>query len=414
MRDDRRTFLKSFAGAAAATAASCRQSEIEEYPSPVVGGEPSRIPVLREKTGLKLVSIETFTRDGNQGFVRVKTDNGLEGWGQVANYDADVSVDLLHRKVARYGLGQDPADLESIVDQCIEGNYKYPWSYVCRALTGLDTAVWDLLGRLKSKSVCELLGGEPRPLPVYGSSMSRSITPQDEADRLERLRDSQGFAAFKVRVGKVCGRDKDQWPGRTETLIPTVRRRLGDDVALLADGNSCYTPPRAIEVGRLLEDHGYWHFEEPCPYWELEWTAMVSTALKMAVAGGEQDNDPAQWRRMIRMRAVDIVQPDICYVGGLTRALRVALLAEKAGLPCVPHSANLSLVTVFTLHMFGAIENAGAHVEYSIEPTPWTEGLYEPTPEVIDGKVSIPSEPGWGITVNPTWLEGADRRISEA
>jgi len=131
------------------------------------------------------------------------------------------------------------------------------------------------------------------------------------------------------------------------------------------------------------------------------------------VAGGEQDNDLAQWRRMIRMRAVDIVQPDICYVGGLTRALRVAQMATEANMPCVPHSANLAMVMVFTLHMMGAIRNAGPHLEFSIEPTNWTEDLYHPQLRVQDGKVAIPDGPGWGVTVNSKWLAKAERQISE-
>jgi L-alanine-DL-glutamate epimerase-like enolase superfamily enzyme len=110
---------------------------------------------------------------------------------------------------------------------------------------------------------------------------------------------------------------------------------------------------------------------------------------------------------------VDIVQPDICYVGGLTRALRVAAMAAEAGLPCVPHSANLSLVTVFTLHMLAAIPNAGPHVEFSIEPTAWTKDLYQPPLEVRDGRVAIPDGPGWGVSVNPTWLAQAQRRVNE-
>jgi L-alanine-DL-glutamate epimerase-like enolase superfamily enzyme len=88
------------------------------------------------------------------------------------------------------------------------------------------------------------------------------------------------------------GTVRDYW-----VYVPAVRKALGDRVDLLADANSCYTAPKAIEVGRLLEDYGYCHFEEPCPYWELEWTAEVAAALKIAVAGGEQDNDLAQWRR---------------------------------------------------------------------------------------------------------------------
>ena len=163
----------------------------------------------------------------------------------------------------------------------------------------------------------------------------------------------------------------------------------------------------------MLEDNNVCHFEEPCPYWELEWTAKVTAAIKVPVAGGEQDNDLAQWRRMIRMRVVDIVQPDICYVGGLTRALRVAAMAAEAKLPCVPHSANLAMVTVFTLHMLGAIPNAGPHLEFSIEPANWTKDLYHPALKVHDGKVAIPDGPGWGVTVNPKWLAAAARDISE-
>jgi L-alanine-DL-glutamate epimerase-like enolase superfamily enzyme len=111
---------------------------------------------------------------------------------------------------------------------------------------------------------------------------------------------------------------------------------------------------------------------------------------------------------------VDIVQPDICYMGGLLRTLRVARMAEKTGMPCVPHSANLAMVTVFTLHMLAAIPNAGPFLEYSIEDTPWVEGLYEPALEVVDGDVPFPAGPGWGVRVSPAWLAQAERQRSEA
>jgi L-alanine-DL-glutamate epimerase-like enolase superfamily enzyme len=96
--------------------------------------------------------------------------------------------------------------------------------------------------------------------------MSRAIKPEEEAKRLVPLRDSQGFMAFKVRIGKVNGHDEDQWPGRTEALILAVRKALGAKIAILADGNSCFSPPKAIRVGRILEEHDFGHFEEPCPY----------------------------------------------------------------------------------------------------------------------------------------------------
>ncbi len=357
--------------------------------------------------------LETFTR-GHLSIVRVHTDSGAEGIGQMAPFNADISALVFHRQVASLALGADPLDTEGLASRVIEGTYKFPGTYVCRALAGLDTALWDLRGKLEGKSICELLGGKPRPLTPYGSSMRRDITPQDEAERLARLRDVYGYRAFKVRIGKVVGHDEDEWPGRTEALVPAVRKALGDDVDLKVDANSCYTPRRAIEVGHMLEDYGVSHFEEPCPYWELEWTTEVTRFLNIPVAGGEQDYDLQQWKRIIWMHAVDIVQPDICYIGGLTRALRVAKMAAEVGMLCVPHSANLSLVTVFTLHLMGAIPNAGPHFEFSIEETPWTQGLYRPALEVHDGQVMIPQGPGWGVEVNPEWLARAERQVSEA
>lgn len=360
---------------------------------------------------MKITSIETYRHDASVALVRLTTEDGAVGWGQVSPFNADITEMVMHRQVAPVCLGRDETEIDELDALVLEETYKFPGSYVCRALTGIDTALWDLRGKRAGKSVCELLGGTPRPFKVYGSSMRRDITPEEEATRLRTLRDTQGYGAFKIRVGKKTGRDHDEWPGRTEALVPAVREAVGDDVVLLADGNSCFSPPRAIEVGRLLEEHGFGHFEEPCPYWELEWTAEVAQALTIPVAGGEQDHDLQQWKRIVGMRCVDIVQPDICYVGGLTRALRVAALAADAGLPCVPHSANHTLVTVFSLHMMGAIANAGPHVEFSIEPQ-WVTGMYAPVLRVIDGKVAIPSEPGWGVTISADWLANAKRQVS--
>jgi L-alanine-DL-glutamate epimerase-like enolase superfamily enzyme len=365
--------------------------------------------------GRTIQKVETFTR-GAVGVVRLTTNDGKEGYGQLSTFEPDISATLLHRHLAGEVLGKDPAQIDSLVDRCVEANYKFPWSFVCRALAGIDTAIWDLYGKIKDKPVRELLGGKLTSMPAYGSSMRRDISPEDEATRLVRLRDSRGFRAFKIRIAKVNGHDGDASPGRTERLVPAVRKALGDDVKILVDANSGYTPPKAIEVGRrLLEKHNICHFEEPCPYWELEWTAEVAESLQVPVAGGEQDNDLAQWRRMIGMNAVDIVQPDLCYIGGLTRALRVAQMAQKANKPVVPHSANLSMVTLFTLHLLASIPNAGPYVEFSIERNDsLNQSFYRPTLEVKDGNVMIPQGPGWGVEIDQEWLKSAQYQKSPA
>ena len=134
----------------------------------------------------------------------------------------------------------------------------------------------------------------------------------------------------------------------------------------------------------------------------------------MNVAGGEQDNDLAQWRRLIRMNAVDILQPDLCYVGGFTRAWRVAQLGKAAGKCVVPHSSHLSLITLFSLHFMAALSNAGPFVEFTIEgDINEGETIYSPTLTVQDGRVKIPDAPGWGVRINPAWLEKASYQKSE-
>lgn len=360
-------------------------------------------------------SIETFTNEF-VGFVRVTADTGDIGWGQVSTYTADITCTILHRQVAPWALGHDAYDVDGLVDVVKEREHKYPGSYLLRAIAGIDTALWDLRGRVEGKPVVELIGGTARPIRAYASSMRRDITPKDEAERLCRLRDEKGFDAFKWRVGAECGRDVDEWPGRTEDVIPTVARVLGDGVDKLVDGNSGFSPARAIEVGRVLEAEGVGHFEEPCPYWEIDQTKQVTDALDLDVTGGEQDCEMTTWKQIIGTRAVDIVQPDVMYMGGLTRFLRVAKMAEEAGLPCTPHAANLSLVTICTLHALGAMPNAGKYLEFSIEGPdyyPWQENLFLGDPYAVDGGcIRIPEGPGWGVEINPDWLNTAAHQKS--
>jgi L-alanine-DL-glutamate epimerase-like enolase superfamily enzyme len=364
---------------------------------------------------VRIRRLETFA-DEFVCFVRLTAEDGAVGWGQCANYNADITAQVFHRQVAPWALGEDEADIDRLIQRIEEKEHKFPGSYRCRALAGLDTALWDLRGKREGKPVVELLGGRPRRLRAYASSMKREIAPADEAARLLRLREEKGFTAFKWRVGAECGRDVDEWPGRTEEIVPTVARALGEGADKLVDANSGFSVGRAIEVGRLLEAEGVGHFEEPVPYWDLEATRAVTEALEIDVAGGEQDWDLSTWARMIGMRAVDIVQPDVMYLGGLTRTLKVAAMAETAGLPCTPHSANLSLVTICTMHLLGAIPNAGKYLELSIEGDdyyPWQQGLFRGDPFAVEGgQVRIPEGPGWGIEIETAWLERAEYRES--
>ena len=389
------------------TSTSDEASSVNICESPVSGTEIDQ---------MKIKTIETFCNEFIC-FVRISADQGSQGWGQVAPYHADITAQVVHRQVAPHVLGRSTADIGELVQHVLEREHKFPGSYLRRAVGGLDTALWDLHAKIEERSVCELIGGTPGKVRAYGSSMKRDITPRDEAVRLARLRQQFGFDAFKFRIGSECGHDQDEWPGRTEEIVPAVRAAMDDGVALLVDANSCYSPDRAIEVGKLLQDSGVSHFEEPCPYWEYDQTRKVTEALEIDVTGGEQDCELQNWRLMIENHVVDIVQPDVCYLGGIDRTLRVAKMAEAAALPATPHCANLSMVTLFTMHVLRAMPNAGKYLEFSIEGEdyyPWQEGLFRATPfEVVDGHVTVSSQPGWGVEIDPDWLDRSNYQCSE-
>ena len=366
---------------------------------------------------MKIKRIETFSNEF-VGFTRVTDDTGATGWGQMSTYHSDITTLIVHRQVAPWTLGREIDDLDDHMNLIQEREHKFPGSYICRAMGGLETAIWDLRGKAAGKPVVSLLGGSPGKIRAYASSMKRDITPRDEAERFRRLRGEFGFDAFKFRIGAEVGRGKDEWEGRTEEIVPTISKAFKDEeVALLVDANSCYSPAQAIEYGRMLEANGISHFEEPCPYWELEQTREVTEALDIDVTGGEQDCQIPIWKQMIDMRAVDVVQPDVMYMGGIGRTMQVARMAEAAGLPVTPHCANLSMVTLFTMHLMRAIPNAGKYLEFSIEGAdyyPWQQDLFVSDPyTIVDGMADVTDAPGWGVEINPEWLARSTYQVSE-
>ena len=365
---------------------------------------------------IKIKKLETFTTRYVSA-VRLTMEDGSQGWGQMSTYCANITSKIFHQQVAPHVLGKEFRDFTDMGDLIMEREHKFPGSYVLRALAGLDTALWDWLGRKEELSVTELIGGTVGKVPVYASSMKREISPQDEAKRFIKLRDDFGYKAFKFRVGSECGRGRDEWEGRTEEIVVEVPKKLGPDIVKMVDGNSCYSADQAIELGSRMTDNGITHFEEPCPYWLPDETKKVTDALEIDVTGGEQDCDMRIWKDMIDRKVVDIVQPDVMYMGGLTRSLQVAKMAELANITCTPHSANLSLVTVCTMHFLKGITNSGKFLEFSIEGLdyyPWQSDLFASDPfQIENGELTIKNIPGWGVDFNKQWLEKAGYEYSE-
>ena len=365
---------------------------------------------------MKIKKLETFTKPF-VSFVKTTLEDGSVGFGQMSTYHADITVQIFHKQVAPWILNKSWEDFNDIQNLVLEKEHKFPGSYLLRAIAGLDTSLWDLKGKMQNQPVTSLIGGKPGALKVYGSSMKRDISAIDEAERFKKLYQEKGIDAFKFRIGAECGRGLDEWEGRTQDIVQTINKSLDKSVKKLVDANSCYSSDQAIEIGKLLEDNNVSHFEEPCPYWKPEQTKIVTDALSIDVTGGEQDCDLRIWKDMVDRKIVNIFQPDVMYLGGLTRTIQVAKIIEDGGYICTPHAANLSLVTICTMHLLKAIPNAGPYLELSIEGEdyyPWQQKLFLDDPfEVKNGCVDITDKPGWGVEINPSWLEKSEYRISE-
>ena len=201
-------------------------------------------------------------------------------------------------------------------------------------------------------------------------------------------------------------RNADSLPGRTEKLIPLVREAFGKEMTLYADSNSSYDAGEAIRIGRLMEEHDYAFYEEPCEFDHLEETKAVADALTIPVAGGEQEFSEDRFRWTIANRGVDIVQPDLHYYGGFIRSMRVARMAHAAGMLCTPHMSGSGLGYLDAAIFASCIPNPVPFTEYKgsadIPVTSETSSL-----KVEGGMVRVPSGPGFGVTIDPAFVREA-------
>jgi L-alanine-DL-glutamate epimerase-like enolase superfamily enzyme len=257
-----------------------------------------------------------------------------------------------------------------------------------------------MLGKIARKPVGDLFGGViRREGPIYVASGNRDTTPEQEVAILVKGIEQTGAKAVKFKVGGRMSNNADSMPGRTEGMIRLVRKSLGDKVTIYADANGSYDAPKAIEIGKMLQDHGINMFEEPCPFDYLEETRQVADALDIPVAGGEQETSQHRFRWMVHNDAVQVVQPDLHYYGGFIRATRVARLAAKAGLSIVPHMSGEGVGCVDVLQFASFTPNMGPFQEYkgSLDRI---GSWYDPPLRLKDGAINIPTRPGLGIVAD--------------
>jgi L-alanine-DL-glutamate epimerase-like enolase superfamily enzyme len=403
MRLNRRCFVKTAVGLSCGAAVSGRAGEKATKPTVEQLDRAASGPLLKLDSitsPARIASIELL-RDRRNHFVRVRSSDGEEGIA-LTNGRAGYLYPMLQQLVIPYFVGKDARQLESLVDGVYVYNSNYKLSGVAFwcCVAWVEFSILDMLGKIARKPVGDLFGGIiRREVPIYVASGNRDTTPEEEVAILVKGIERTGAKAVKFKVGGRMSNNADSMPGRTEGMIRLVRKTLGDKVTIYADANGSYDAPKAIEVGKLLQDHGINMFEEPCPFDWLEETKQVADALDIPVAGGEQETSLRRFRWMIHNDAVQVVQPDLHYNGGFIRATRVARMAVQAGMKIVPHMSGEGTGSIDVLQFASFTPNMGPFQEYkgNIEQTgPW----YDPPLRLRDGAINVPAGPGLGVVAD--------------
>jgi L-alanine-DL-glutamate epimerase-like enolase superfamily enzyme len=400
---DRRTFLSSVsAGAGAALlldAAEEKNDAIPEYQRPVFD--------LRKHlpNPVKIASVELL-QSGKSFFVRTRSTDGVEG--VVLTKDMEDFVPILLRRVIPHFVGKDARDVESLVDETYIANYKLSGQAFWCPVAYVEQSLFDLMGKTAKKQAAELMGGVLRKeVPVYLSGSGRETTAEEEVEVYERGVEATGAKAVKFKIGGRMSANRDAYPGRTDKIFELAAKKLLGKVTLMADANGSYSAAKAIEIGKRLQEMKYLWFEEPCPWEELSETKKVADALDIKIAYGEQNSSLWQFQWLIENKVIDVVQPDLNYNGGFTRAARVARMARKANMWIAPHNTQTGAASVNILQFAASTPNIAPYMEYVSRGPAKKESWYSPNFEIKNGVIPLPAGPGMGLEFDSEFLKKA-------
>lgn len=340
--------------------------------------------------------------------VEIETSDGIVGWGECYGPSA-VAKAFIDTQLGPRILGRDPFDVEVLWEELYNRIKDYGQSGMAiSAISGIDIALWDILGKACGKPVHKLLGGAHRSeveayaTGLYFTDMDRVV---EEAVEEARGYVSDGFRAIKMKIG-LGSIDKDF------ERVAAVREAIGPDIRLMVDANHCYPVPVAIRLGRRLEELDIEWFEEPISPEDIDGYVAVTRALDMAVAGGENEFTRWGFREAITRKAMDIVQPDVCAAGGLTESKKIATLASTHGVECVPHAWGSVVGLAATLHFLASLPDQppslhpmAPMLEFEQCENPFRDQLAETPITQTRGVVKIPDGPGLGVSIDRSVIE---------
>ncbi len=336
--------------------------------------------------------------------VEITTDDGLTGIGEcIVRRAPQVTKTVVDQMLAPILIGRDPHDVEGLWDEMFQqlrgwGHYR---GFVFEAISGIDTALWDIVAQAADLPVYKVLGGAGRDrVPCYASSVYFAEIKEMVREAAAQIR--LGHTAIKVKIGRAApmgGRRTDV------ASVKAIRSELGPEIDIMLDVNSAYDAATAIKVGRQLEEADITWLEEPVPPDDLAGYQRVRQGQPIPVAAGESEFGLFGFRDLIQRGAIDILQPDVARVGGFTAARRVGALVHAHNLRYAPHTGfSAGISHLAALHVAASVPNLMTY-EYFYAPNPLRDLFTDPFPHPREGHVAVPQRPGLGLTLDRKLLK---------
>jgi L-alanine-DL-glutamate epimerase-like enolase superfamily enzyme len=339
-------------------------------------------------------------------FVQVVAEDGTSGWGEAGHEGGRDIARIIRDRIAPLARGADIFAAEPLWASVFFAIDELgPSGLATMALGGLDTALWDLRGKFLRQPVWALLGGKFRDrIKLYGSftraADNRFLSPDECAARASALV-AEGFDTIKIRLG-IREERLDPTPDPAIPVVRAVRRAVGDSITLYVDPNNGYSAARAINVGRQLsQEFGVTVYEQPVAKYAYDALAEVAAALDLEIAAGEYEGTLTQFHTLITRARVDVLNPDVAVLGGLTEAKKVAALAEAFNKPIAVHNARPTLLTAAHAHFLATCRLADRPQEHPGRErlaNLWRFFNNRLVPE--GGYLQVPNAPGLGLDVN--------------
>ncbi|ROO52677.1 D-arabinonate dehydratase/D-galactarolactone cycloisomerase [Micromonospora sp. Llam0] len=360
---------------------------------------------------MKITRVRAYPLTSHAVWVEVEAGQ-VSGFGECypnrADWATRLIADVVNEGLASALLGQNCEDIDRLWHLCYrkltprQGD-KGPYM---AAISGVDIALWDLVGKLRGIPVHRMLGGaHHRRIPLYASIGGAADRELDEYLAEVRAFQERGFTAFKVRTH--WGEHRiDVDPDRDIEVLRAVRAQVGPEAGLGFDANNGYSPKTAIAQGNRTADLRLFHFEEPIAHHDFAGLAEVARAVSVPIAAGEQEYSRWQFRDLALRGGVDILQPDVLKCGGITELRKILYLADILGKTIVPHQNQATVGLVASLTVMSIWPFTLRPQEYLGEQ-PELEMLLDEPPRIVDGAWQLTDEPGLGLHVRASALEAA-------